>query len=136
MTDRDGQFWPESLEEQLDQLAQADSHFTGPTMPDVRLVGDLRTVYTDYTRAGERVWARLAEHLAERDQTPNNVILIASERSQTERFEHIQVEQRQFATLSAPQPKSPRRSWRVFTLVAAVLVSVVLVGSARWVLAS
>jgi hypothetical protein len=136
MTDRDGQFWPESLPEQLDQLAQAASHSTGPTMPDARLVEDLRTVYTDYTRAGERVWARLAEHLAERGETPNNVRLIASERLQTERFEHIQVAQGQFATQSAPRPKSPRRSRRIFTLVAAVLAAAVLVGSSLWVLTS
>ena len=130
MTDRDGQFWPESLAEQLDQLAQAASHPTGPTTPDARLVEDLRTVYTEYTRAGERVWARLAE----RDETSDNVRLIASERLQTERFEHMQLERGQFATQPAPQSKSPRRSGGFFTLVAAVLVAAVLVGSAFFVL--
>ena len=136
MTDHDEQFWPESHTGQQDQLAQAASHSTGPTMPDARLVEDLRTVYTDYTRAGERVWARLAQHLAERDEIPNNVRLIASEGLQAERFEHTQVEREQFATQPAPQPKSPRRSWRVFTLVAAVLACAVLVGSTFFVLVS
>src|SRR5215467_3730988 len=67
MTDRDESFWPQSLQEQLDQLAQAASHSTRPNIPDTRLEEDLRTVYTEYTQAGERVWARLAEHLAEHD---------------------------------------------------------------------
>jgi hypothetical protein len=136
MTDRDDQFWPESLEEQLDQLARAASHHTRPIMPEARLEEDLRTVYTDYKRAGERVWARLAEHLAERDQTPKNARLIASERVRTESFEQLQVEQGQFPAQSAPQPKSPRRSQSFFTLVAAVLVAAVLVGSAFFVFAS
>ena len=136
MTDRDDQFWPESLEEQLDQLARAASHHTRPIMPEARLEEDLRTVYTDYKRAGERVWARLAEHLAERDQTPKNARLIASERVRTESFEQLQVEQGQFPAQSAPQPKSPRRSQSFFTLVAAVLVAAVLVGSAFFVLTS
>ena len=136
MTDRDDQFWPESLEEQLDQLARVASHSTGPIMPEARLEEDLRTVYTEYTRAGERVWARLAEHLAERDEMPKYARLIASERVRTESFEHMQVEQGQFATQSAPQPKSPRRSGSFFTLAAAVLVAAVLVGSVFFVLTS
>jgi hypothetical protein len=136
MTDRDEQFWPESLEEQLDQLARAASHSTGPIMPEARLEENLRTVYTEYTRAGERVWARLAEHLAERNQTPKNARRMASERVRTEGFEHVQVEQGQFPAQSTPQPKSPRRSGSFFTLVAAVLVAAVLVGSAFFVLTS
>jgi hypothetical protein len=93
-------------------------------------------VYTEYTRAGERVWARLAEHLAERDQKPNNARRIASERVRTERFEQLQVEQGQFPAQSTSQPKSPRRSGSFFKLVAAVLVAAVLVGSAFSVLTS
>ena len=136
MTDRDEPFWSESLQEQLDQLARAASHSTRPTTQDARLEEDLRTVYTEYTRAGERVWARLAEHLAERNQTPRHARLIASERVQTESFDQLQVEQGQFAALSAAQPKLLRRSGRFFTLVAAVLVAAVLVGSAFFVLTS
>jgi hypothetical protein len=134
MTDRDEQFRPESLVEHLDQLAQAAPHSPGPPLPDARLVEDLRTVYTEYTQAGERVWARLAERLAERDQPPNNVRRIASERLQTENVAQMQVEQGQFAPRSTLQSKSPRRSGRMFTLVAAVLVAAVLVGSAFFVL--
>ena len=136
MTDRDGQFWPESHTEQLDQLARAASHSPGPTTPAARLVEDLRTVYTEYTQAGERVWVRLAERLAERDETPDTVRLKASEELQADRFAQMQVERGQFATQSAPQPKSPRRFWRVFTLVAAVLACAALLGSTLWVLAS
>jgi len=136
MTDRDEQFWPESLAEQLDQLAQAASHSPGPPLPDARLEEDLRTVYTEYTRAGERVWARLAEHLAERDQLPRHARLIASESGQTASFAQMQVEHGQFAAQSAPQSTSPRRSRSFFTLVAAVLAAAVLVGSAFFVLTS
>ena len=136
MTDRDEPFWPEYHAEQLDQLARAASHSTGPIMPDPRLEEDLRTVYTEYTQAGERVWARLAEHLAERDQTPKHTRRVASENVRTEGFEQLQGEQGQFSTRSAPQSTSPRRSRRFFTLVAAVLVAAVLVGSAFFVLTS
>jgi hypothetical protein len=136
MTDRDESFWPESLQEQLDQLARAASHSTRPIMPETRLEEDLRTVYTEYTRAGEHVWARLAEHLAERDQTPKQARLMAFESVQTESFEQVQVEQGQFAAQSAQQPKLLRRSRSFFTLVAAVLVAAVLVGSAFFVLTS
>ena len=136
MTDRDEQFWPESLAEQLDQLAQAAPHSPGPPLPDARLVEDLRAVYTEYTRAGERVWARLAEHLAERDQPPTTERPLASESVQTESVAQMQVEHGQFATWSAWQSKSPRSSRSFFTLVAAVLVAAVLVGSAFFVLTS
>jgi hypothetical protein len=136
MTDRDEPFWSESLQEQLDQLARAASHSTGPGMPQARLEEDLRTVYTEYTRAGERVWARLTEHLAEQDQTPRHARRIASERVRTESFEQVQVEQGQFAVQSATQPTLLRRSGSFFTLVAAVLVAAVLVGSAFFVFTS
>ena len=136
MTDRDEQFRPESLAEHLDQLAPAAPHSPGPTTPNARLEEDLRTVYTEYTRAGERVWARLAEHLAEQDHTPTPERRMASESVQRFRFAQMQVEHGQFATRSAPQSKSPRRSGRMFTLMAAVLVAAVLVGSAFFVLTS
>jgi hypothetical protein len=136
MTDRDESFWPESLQEQLDQLARAASHSTRTSMQDARLEEDLRTVYTEYTRAGERVWARLAEHLAEQDQTPRHARRIASESVRTDSFAQLQVEQGQFAAQSAPQSTSPRRSRRFFTLVAAVLVAAVLVGSVFFVFTS
>ncbi len=131
MTDRDEPFWSESPAEQLDQFARAASRSTRPTVPDAYLEEDLRAVYTEYTRAGERVWARLTEHLAEQNQTPNYVRGMATESVRTEGFE-----QGQFATQSAPQSTSPRRSRSFFTLVAAVLVAAVLVGSAFFVLTS
>ena len=136
MTDRDEQFWPESLAEHLDQLAQAASGSPGPPMPESRLEEDLRTVYTEYTRAGERVWARLAERLAERDHTPTTERPLASESVQSESVAQMPVEHGQFTTRSAPQSKLPRRSGSFFTLVAAVLVAAVLVGSAFFVLTS
>ena len=136
MTDRDEQFRPESLAEHLDELAQAASDSPGPPLPDARLVEDLRTVYTEYTRAGERVWARLAERLAERDQPPTTERPLASESVQSEGVAQMPVEHGQFATRSAPQSRSPRRSGSFFTLVAAVLVAAVLVGSACFVLTS
>jgi hypothetical protein len=130
MTERDEPFWQESHAEYLDQLAQDAPHAPGPPLSDARLVEDLRTVYTEYTRVGERVWARLAEHLAERDHTPTAQRRKASERGQTASVEPLPVEHGQFAQPSL----SPRRSGRMFTLVAAVLVAAVLVGSAFSVL--
>jgi hypothetical protein len=132
MTDRDEQYWPESRAEHLDQLAQAAPQHPRPLMPEARLVEDLRTVYTEYTRAGERVWARLAE----RDHTPTAERRMASESGQSESVEPMPVEHGQFAARSAPPSTSPRRSGSFFTLVAAVLVAAVLVGSAFFVLTS
>ena len=136
MMDRDGPFRPESLEEQLDQLTQAASQHPGPIMPEARLVEDVRAVYAEYSRAGERVWARLDEHLAERDHSPRHAERKASEGMQSESVEPMPVEHGQFATRSVPQSTSPRRLGRMFTLVAAVLVAAVLVGSAFFVLTS
>jgi hypothetical protein len=136
MTDRDEPFWPESRVEHLDQLAQDASQHPRPIMPDARLVEDLRAVYTEYSRAGERVWARLAEHLAEQDQAPTAQRRIASESGHTARVEPMPVEHGQFAARPAPQSKPPRRSGRMFTLVAAVLVATVLVGSSYFALTS
>ena len=135
MTERDEQYWPESRAEHLDQPAQAASQHPRPNLPDARLVEDLRAVYTEYSRAGERVWARLAEHLAERDHAPTAQRRMASESGQSEGVEPMPVEHGQFAARSTPQSTSPRRLGRMFTLVAAVLVAAVLVGSAFFVLA-
>ena len=136
MTDRDAQFWPESHAEHPDQLAQAASHSVGPPLPEARLAEDLRTVYTEYTRAGERVWVRLAERLAEREPLPITERRMAAERVQSESVAQVPVEHGQFATRSALQSKAPRRSQSFFTLVAAVLVAAVLVGSAFFALTS
>jgi hypothetical protein len=136
MTDRDEPFWPQSLQEQLDQLARTASHSTEPTMPQARLEEDLRTIYTEYTQTGERVWARLAERLAERDQMPRHPRPMTYESVRTASFAQVQVEQGQFAAQSALQSTSLRRLGRFFTLVAAVLVAAVLVGSAFFVFTS
>ena len=130
MTDREEPFRPESREEHLDQLVQAASHSSGPLVPEARLVEDLRTVFTEYTQAGERVWTRLSE----RDYTPTAQRRMASENGQTASIEPMPIAHGQFVTRSVPQSTSPRRWGSFFTLVAAVLMAAVLVGSAFFVL--
>ena len=136
MMDHDEPFWPASRAEHLDQLAQAASQHPRPIMPEARLVEDVRTVYTEYTRAGERVWARLAERLAERDELTRHAERKASKSMQSESVEPMPVEHGQFATRPALQSKPPRRSGSFFTLLAAVLVAAVLVGSTYFVFTS
>src|SRR5690349_10264368 len=109
MTDRDEPFWTEPRAEHLDQLAQATPQHPKPLMQEARLVEDVRTVYTEYSRAGERVWARLAEHLAEQDYAPTAQRRMASESGHSEGAPPMPVEHGQFATRSIPQSTSPRR---------------------------
>jgi hypothetical protein len=134
MTSRDEQFRPGSVEEQLTQLTSITPQSAERETPDARLVQDLRIIHADYTQSGERVWARLAEHLAEQNGVPNSLRLITNERLQTERSKHMQVEQ--FATQPISRVKPPRKPRRIFTLVASLLVAAVLVGSAAWAFAA
>lgn len=65
----DEPFYPERVDEQIGQLSQGTPQSPHHTTPDMRMIQDLRTISTDYTRSGERVRSRLAAHMARRDAT-------------------------------------------------------------------
>ena len=130
MTNRDESFQPESIDEYLQQLKQAASYSDGSTIPDARLVQDLRSIHTDYTQSGQRVWNRLAERLAEPNESANHLKLLTNEIAQTERSSYMQTEQSEIGPMPAIQPnRPPRKVRRLFTLVAALLVAALLIGS-------
>jgi len=131
MTNRDEPFQPESVEEQLNQLlAQAASRPTEPVGPETRLVQDLRRVHTDDLQSGERVWARLAERLGERNATPDHLHMLPNHPFPMERRTSMHTPE--LNTMQSQVTEPPRSPRRVFALVAAALVVMMLVGSAMW----
>ncbi|GHO46835.1 PQQ-binding-like beta-propeller repeat protein [Ktedonospora formicarum] len=69
MNNHDERFQPELIEEQINSLSRVEF-----STPDSRMTQDLRRVYTKYSNAGERVWERLARHIA---TTNDDVEIIA-----------------------------------------------------------
>ena len=131
MTNRDEPFQPESVEEQLNQLlAQAASRPTEPVGPETRLIQDLRRIYADDTQSGERVWARLAERLGERNAAPDHLHILPNHPSPIERRTSMHTPE--LNTMQSQVTGPPRNLRRVFALVAAALVVTMLVGSAIW----
>jgi hypothetical protein len=133
MNSRNEHFQPESVQEQINQFTQIAPGSAGHATPDARMVKDLRQVYTDYTRSGERVWERLAVHATQQDELPNDVRLLTHERFPPARSLPRQTDQ--LNTLQSQQVKPPRKPRHIFTLVAALLVAALLVGSTFWIFA-
>lgn len=132
MAKHDEPFQPEKLEEQIDQLlAQAASDSIGSVEPERRLVQDLHHVHADDTPSGERVWARLAEKLAEQNATPHHLHVISNPRESRKRVTSMSTPE--LNTLQSQQAGASQKPRRFFELVAAVLLTVLLVGGAAWV---
>ena len=144
MNSRDEHFQPESVEEQINDLAQTRPQFEGLDASDAHMLKDLRHVYSSYTQSGERVWERLAQHVT--DET--DVVYItdvdeitahegndpfANWQAQTwqSRY-HGRFQQMKPTTdpTDSPGHAIPSR----LDLVAAVLVAALLVSSLLWVL--
>ena len=128
MSSRDEQeqaFQADTLDEQLARLTRNTS-----SSADARLVRDLRAISHEYTRSGEHVWQRLAERLAQQETTPTVPRpVIPNSTRHIERSIYMQTQTPESNTLPSRQDRPPSRSGRVFALVAAVLVTVALVGS-------
>jgi hypothetical protein len=64
MNNHEAPFTPELIDEQVEQLAS----ITNPasTTPRARLVHDLQHLCLEYVETRDRVWTRLAKHLADR----------------------------------------------------------------------
>ena len=59
MTEADDQFFPDDVDEQIEQFVQDQS----PSSPDIHLVRDLYAFYGENTRILRRVWERLSNRL-------------------------------------------------------------------------
>ncbi len=139
MTDQNEQFIPESVDEQIRQFSgmhdrsQDASH--SALSPERQLLRDLRALHSEYAETRDRVWGRLAEHLAQsaqqtRQQTQPGIPPIQSLKKQPrlpERYRNMQEHMKQ-RPLSRPRPIAQH-----FAQIAAVFVVVILVGSMLWV---
>lgn len=123
--DRHEGFFPETVDEQVDQLARTPLR---QQFPNASLVHDLRDVYAESEEAQmlASVWEHLVEHIEENEAQPqpgvekkqplNTKILHHG------RFSHMQQH-------PLPLKQHPARRW---SLVAAILFAVLLVGGMAW----
>lgn len=128
MNSRDEQFHPERVEEQINQPGQIMPQSTGNAAPNVRMIQDLRTISTDYTQSGERVWSRLAERVAQQNEAPSTLGLRTRERFPQERTRMVQSHHTTDHSIGGTISR------RVH-LLAATLVAALLVGTLVIVLA-
>jgi hypothetical protein len=133
-------FTPESVDEQIDQFSRAD----GNNEPGARVVQGLHSFYAEQQQLAERVWERLAWQLhAFENETqaidsfsdvPRETIDSASRISPvlpnseqpTASFPNI-------AQLPEPRRYTPRKMTPGLTIIAASLVTLLLVSSLLWV---
>src|SRR6476659_807709 len=80
MADLHDQFFPDDVDEQIEEYAQDQSLAT----PDNRLIYDLHQLYQEDTHIIQRVWERLSNRLPE-----EHVQHAASSRSSFKKFEPI-----------------------------------------------
>lgn len=124
--DRQEGFFPETVDEQVDQLASFPLH---EQFSDSSLIHDLRDVYTESEEAQmlASVWERLVEHIEESEaqyqpgakkRQPQNAKILHRGR--------IQYMQQQ----TFHRQQSSARRW---SLIAAILCAALLVGSMAWV---
>jgi outer membrane protein assembly factor BamB len=143
MSSRDEHFQPETVEEQINDLAQINPQSEGLAASDAHMVKDLRHVYTSYTQSGERVWERLARHVTDETDVVSSTDLdevtthegndpLANRRVQTwqSRY-HGRSQQMKSAANPTDSPRHTILSR--LALVAATLVAALLVSSLLWV---
>lgn len=116
----DEPFYPERIEEQLGQPSQNTPQSPHHTTPNMRMIQDLRTISTDYTRSGERVRSRLVAHMARRDATSSSGFQTRERFSQ----EGMRFMQTPYPTDDHAKGKIRKR----ISLIAATLVATLLVG--------
>jgi WD40 repeat protein len=134
MTKHDEPFQPEKIEEQIDHLlAQVVSHAADTVEPEGLLIHDLHLIHADNTPSGERVWARLAERLEGHHAASPRLHVLTYQPSSKER-KSKSMHTPELNTIQSQPVTLPRKSRRVFALVAAVLIATLLVGSALWTL--
>lgn len=126
------QFPPQNVDEQIDELLWSRRQRKGSPAADKRLVSDLHVLY-EAANAGtrERVWQRLVDHIASNDAAAAPYKQGPQERNfSTEGHHHMRNE-----ALSpfARKQRFARRS-RMWSIVAAVIVAALLVGSMTWIM--
>ena len=116
----DETFTPESVDEQVDQLSSLIGN--GSLLPSARVVQRLHALYEEDKRSTDQVWQRLAQRVSQHDSNARQPEVLKS--LQHEGTQHMQ----QLSHL--PQQPHKRQSfWQGLNLLAAVLLTVVLVAS-------
>lgn len=127
------QFTPPIVDEQIDELLRSRRQRKGSPAADEQLVRDLHVLY-EAASAGtqERVWQRLVDRIASNDapSAPHEPGVLERNVS-TERHRHMRNE-----TLSPfTRKQRPARRFDMLGIVAAVIVTALLVGSMAWIIA-
>jgi outer membrane protein assembly factor BamB len=127
------QFPPLIVDEQIDELLRSRRQRKGSPAADEQLVRDLHVLY-EAASAGtqERVWQRLVDRIASNDAPSAPHEPGVRERNvSTERHRHMRNE-----TLSPfTRKQRPARRFDMLGIVAAVIVTALLVGSMAWIIA-
>jgi outer membrane protein assembly factor BamB len=109
-------FLPGSIDEQIEHLVQTPH---GPELPDERLVQDTSTLYQEYERSRDRVWARLQEHITY-NATPA--------KQELPPLENKILHHRRYNRMKQNVLQPGRSGVQRFGLIAAVIFAAVLVG--------
>ncbi|HEX4208211.1 MAG TPA: DUF4179 domain-containing protein [Ktedonobacteraceae bacterium] len=125
MHSHDEPIQPESLDEQSEPLL---SQSTKAETLDLALIQDLRHVYAEYTQSSERVWARLEQHLVERNAVHSQDLRITnSTKMQTGGITQMS----SLESHPQTQPTTSRhRPNKIITQLASFLVAAALIGAA------
>lgn len=123
MNQYDKEFAPESVDEQIEQLLLQDRVQVDKATPQVRIVRDLQDAYAE-----EEVLAHVWNNLVEQIENKSNM--------HQQDVQDEQAEPQQIAHLERNHSIKPIRKIRYsrFSLVAAVLLAALVVGSMVWVL--
>jgi outer membrane protein assembly factor BamB len=127
------QFPPLIVDEQIEQLLWSRRQRKGESAPDEQLIGDLQVLY-EAANAGtrERVWQRLANRIASNDAS-----FAPQEREMWERNisdeRHHHMRNETSSPFARKQIYARRSS--IWSIVAAVVLATLLVGSMAWIIA-
>src|SRR5712692_2080389 len=124
MNNHEAPFTPEFIDEQVEQLASISNPMS--TTPRARLVHDLQHVCLEYVETRDRVWTRLASHVA--DHTIASQPDTANKQSTRPELVYNAREHQMPLHL-----KPPTRAASRLTQISAVLIVALLVGSMLWV---
>jgi hypothetical protein len=114
MNGHDEQFLPEQVDEQIERIEQSTQQ-----EPASRLIHDLHIVSQDSTEMFDRVWERLLDHMEHMQIPP-----IEAQQRLNERIDIMSPIQ------PVQQPKPRRRFTSWLTLVAAIIIAILVAGSA------
>jgi outer membrane protein assembly factor BamB len=134
MKSRDEQFFPEAVDEQVEQLVHEQQQQSGSVLPGARLIRDLQAIYGEHAHvsdspdlqaAHDRVWKRLRARM-----NSENARSGAAANTQPTHEQILHYERHRYMKQEGLYPK--RSAGQRLGMIAAVLFAMLLVGSMVW----